>query len=468
MIPLATGLFSVLRGTGENEFGDPTDAGTVVLTGVPLALGPISRAATSRADGQLREVDTYAGWAPYGTELELEDRVVNETTGETFVLATLSRPRGAILQQDIRIEARRVAGAVLPVPLYTVPDELAVVAAALDGVLATPPLGRVNIVVVGDSNGEGQGAVVEPKRWVAVLQDRLRAAADLTGPAVPFLPPAYGGTTLTPLPSAIDTSSASATTTADVRYGMGGRARQYAKGAFSTWTALCTSFRVHYAKDSFGVNANVTVDGVAQAAFSCNGTAAGGFVAAYGPYAEAQHTIKVQVSDLTLGFIITLEGLEFFLGDENVGIGVYDASRFGTLTDTFGTEHAKAVGSVNPTCMIYAHGINDTLVYTAAQSGTKLAAEIATNSAQITSPHSKIVLIHPGRDGVGLEPYANYVAAWTSAAASAGAHVINLADVMGAAGTADGAPYFADTVHYDQDGHELVGETIAAELLRRT
>lgn len=465
MMALATGRFSVLRGTSSNAWGDDTDGGAVAASGVPMALHSASRGRTSRAEGRLQEVDTFVGWAPYGTDLALEDRIQDEVTGEVYVLTVVTQPRVTFGQPDLRIEARRVTGAVMATG---VPAELVTVAGALDQLTAATPSGRVNIVVIGDSNGEGQGAVVESKRWVAVLQDRLRAAADITGAPVGFLPPAYGGSALSPAASVIDLSNPGATTTLDIRYGLGARGRQYAKGAFSTWTAFFTSFKIHYAKDAFGVNALITVDGVAQTAFSCNGTASGGFTASYGPFSEGQHTIKVQCSDLTVGFIITLEGVSFSQGDETVGLTVYDGSKFGTVTDSFGAEHAKSVASLSPTALIFAQGINDTLIYTAAQSQARLSTLISTTSAGASaSPHSKIVLIHPGRSEATLEPYANYVAGWVAAAGANDAHVIDLASAMFPAGSPHSAAYFADTVHYSQAGHELVGETVSGVLLAR-
>lgn len=466
MYALATGSFSVLRGSSTNVYGDETDAASVVLTGVPMALMPGARGRTSRAEGGLREVDTFTGYAPYGTDLRLDDRIKDETTGEVYVLAVVTTPRTTWGQGDIRVEARRVAGAAAS---SGVDPALTKVAAGLDLLTAATPSGRVNIVVIGDSNGEGQGAVVESKRWIAVLQDRLRQRANVSGAPVGFLPPAYGGTALSPAPSVIDTSNSGATTTLDIRYGLGARGRQYAKGAFSTWTAFFTSFKIHYAKDSFGVNANVTVDGVAQTAFSCNGTAGGGFVASYGPFSEGQHTVKVQCSDLTLGFIITLEGLSFFQGDETTGLTVYDGSKFGTVTDSFGAEHAKSVAALSPTALVFAQGINDTLVYTPSQSQAKLSTLISTTSAAASaSAPSKIVLLHPGRSDVGqLAPYADYVAGWRAAAVANSAYVLDLATVILPAGNPYSAPFFADTVHYSQAGHELVGETFASTLLAR-
>jgi lysophospholipase L1-like esterase len=465
MFAIASETFSVLRGSSTNAWGDETDASTVVLTGVPIALQPAGRGRTSRADGNLREVDTFAGRAPYGTDLRLDDRIKGETSGNVYVLAVVAQPLDPIAQGDLRLECRRVAGATTT---SGAPSTMATIAAALDKLTAPVPSGRANIVVIGDSNGEGQGAVVETKRWIAVLQDRLRAAADITGAPVAFLPPAYGGTALSPAPSVIDLSNSGASTTLDVRYGLGARARQYSRGAFSTWTTTFTSFKIHYAKDTFGVNANVTVDGVAQAPFSCNGSAAGGFTASYGPFAEGQHTVKVQCSDLASGFIVTLEGASFLQGDETVGLSVYDGSKFGTVTDSFGAEHAKSVASLSPTALIFAQGINDTLIYTAAQSQAKMSALIATTSAAASaSSPSKIVLIHPGRADAILEPYANYVAGWKAAASANGAAVIDLSNAILPAGSPSSAALFADNVHYSQAGHELVGETVSGVLLAR-
>lgn len=464
MLAIATGSYDVLRGSGTNVWGDDTDAATVVASAVPMALMPAGRNRSSRADGGLREVDSFTGWAPYGANLRVDDRIRDRRTGEVYVLSVLTQPRTQPFQGDLRLECRRVAGNVV-VPTSGAPAALATVAAALDNL----PTGRVNIVVVGDSNAEGQGAVVAPKRWVQLLQDRLRTAYGVTGSPTVYLPTHYGGSSLSPAPATLDTSNAGATTTVDTRYGLGGRARQFAKGAFATWQGFGTSVKIHYATDAFGVNANVTIDGIARTAFSCSGGASGGLVATYAGLGEAFHTVKVQCSDLSLGFIITLEGCEFFSGDETNGLSVYDASRFGAVTDTWASspEVAKAVASVSPTCVVYATGINDTLVYTPAQSATKLLAAKAQNDARIASAHSNVLLVHPGRGDAILAPYEDYVSAWTTAAASAGMHLVNLANYMPSK-AADTAGYFADQVHYSEAlGHPTVAAAMFAELTYR-
>jgi hypothetical protein len=109
VIPLANGLFSVLRGASANAWGDDTDASTVVATGVPMALQASARGRSARSEGQLRQVETFTGWAPYATDLLLDDRIKDEATSAVYVIASLSRPRGVVVQNGWRLEARRVS-----------------------------------------------------------------------------------------------------------------------------------------------------------------------------------------------------------------------------------------------------------------------------------------------------------------------------------------------------------------------
>lgn len=348
---------------------------------------------------------------------------------------------------------------------YEVPAELATITAALDAM----PSARANLVVVGDSNGEGQGAVVQIHRWVNLLNADLRTYYNVTGSPTPYLPTHFtAATALSPAASTIDTSSPGATTTEDVRYGLGARSRQYARGAFSTWFAYFTSFKVHYAKDGFGVNALVTVDGVSQAAFSCNGTAEGGFVATYTGFAAGWHEVKIQCSDLTLGFIITLEGIEFRLDEETYGLQVFDASRFGATSTTFGAEHAKSIDSISPTAVIYALGVNDAIVVSSATFRTNLTALLTANEAEITAAHDNIIMMHAGRgDGLELESWANYVAAAQQVASDFGAHFVDLREYMNPA-TNDTEDEYADNVHYSPKGNRKVADTLLSILTRRS
>lgn len=109
MIALATGSYDVLRGEQTNDWGDPEDATTVVATGVPMALQPGARGRTSRSEGGLRQVDSWQGWAPTGTDIQLDDRIRNPATGEIFVIAVAAPSRNILTDMGIRLELRRVA-----------------------------------------------------------------------------------------------------------------------------------------------------------------------------------------------------------------------------------------------------------------------------------------------------------------------------------------------------------------------
>lgn len=109
MIALATGTYTVLRGTTTNVFGDDSDAGTVVLTGVPVGLMEVAQANTRHADDRMQEVYTYRGRCDRGTDIRMGDQLVSESNATLVYQVTgTHQAENPILAQDRALDLERV------------------------------------------------------------------------------------------------------------------------------------------------------------------------------------------------------------------------------------------------------------------------------------------------------------------------------------------------------------------------
>lgn len=328
--------------------------------------------------------------------------------------------------------------------------------------LANCGAARAKLVVIGDSNDEGQGATTDTLRWVGKLQAALRTRYAVTG-GVGYRPVYYeSGITQ---PATVALGAAPGTATKDVRYGLGGRSYQLAKTATVTYTQTFTGFTVHYAKDSFGVNLVVKVDGAAQTPIASGGTAAGGFTQTYSGFTAASHTLELSCSDLSSGFIAVPSGVDFYNGDAATGIGVYDASHFGWTTTSHTAEHMKSVAAVAPQCVVIAVGTNDILLYNAATYQTNLAALLGRVRAAVTTPCTVVILMKPERADAGKQDtWANYVtAARAVAATDSYATVVDLGEHMGAI-SGNPLSLFSDLIHFNVAGAAFAGDVMFSVL----
>lgn len=324
--------------------------------------------------------------------------------------------------------------------------------------LASSGTARAKIVVMGDSNDEGQGQASDSLRWVGQLQTALRRRYGVTG-GTGYKPVYYESAITQPAVTAL--GAAPGTLTKDIRYGLGGRTYQVAKTATVTYTQTCTGFTVHYAKDSFAVNLVVKVDTVAQTPINCNGTAAGGFTQLYSGFTNASHVVELSCSDLSGGFIAVPSGVDFYVNDSATGIGVYDASHFGWASDNHTAEILKSVTAVAPQCVVIAVGTNDCLLYSAATYQTKLGQLLARVRAAVTGQCTVIFLMKPERADAGIiEPWANYIlAARAVAATDTYATVIDLGEHMGKIAS-NPLTLFADQVHLNVAGGAYAGADV--------
>lgn len=323
------------------------------------------------------------------------------------------------------------------------------------------------IAIVGDSISEGEQCANYTQRWVNRFEDMLRGAFPTGGVrgGPGYFPTAYAAT-LIAAPSVVDLSAnlgGTSVSTLDTRYGLGGRGRQIQHGAAHIWTYPCTSFKVHYAKDPFGVTLNIIVDGVQYGTVNTNGTAGGGYTYVSGALTPGVHAIRVATQD-SAGFSSTVCGVEFFYGDESKGIRVYDASRSGSIASSFDAEVMKSLTAVAPQCVIVPLTANDSYFSSSATYTTELAALCTRIDTAISNaggyPYSLILMAMSERNDTLVEPYPNYIKVMSDLADSRGGNTIfvNMADWLGSKVATDTLGLWADTVHMSVKGQALTAD----------
>jgi hypothetical protein len=116
---MANTTVSILRGTGEDSFGDDTDAGTIIANGIPAfisspgmsAFRPIILGTTVYPPGteMPRTIRDATGILPGGTDVTYLDQILDEMTQLTYsvFLVTQQGNVGGMLM-DLQLTLRRV------------------------------------------------------------------------------------------------------------------------------------------------------------------------------------------------------------------------------------------------------------------------------------------------------------------------------------------------------------------------
>lgn len=110
----ATGSFTIIWNVEIDEGEDPEDATQIRGTEWPLGLRRSSLNADRQASGTPRNVEGYRGRAPSDAPLRQEDlktgslRLVNEISGTTYIVDSISVPTSGIGHTSIMFEAHRV------------------------------------------------------------------------------------------------------------------------------------------------------------------------------------------------------------------------------------------------------------------------------------------------------------------------------------------------------------------------
>jgi hypothetical protein len=107
MYAIPTTTVSVLRGTQVDEFGDPADTDTVVVSGVPASLIEQIRTSATPDSATPRVVRYTVGRVGADTDIREDDRVLDEASGEVYIIQAVSRLGNPVLRADLRLDLKR-------------------------------------------------------------------------------------------------------------------------------------------------------------------------------------------------------------------------------------------------------------------------------------------------------------------------------------------------------------------------
>jgi lysophospholipase L1-like esterase len=294
--------------------------------------------------------------------------------------------------------------------------------------LANRHYARCNVVCLGDSITEGQGANTADRRWLARLRDNLRTrfqTTGLSGGGRGFLGAANSGEVSFTWPATITGSPAVASTL--------GPKSQFlqlnASGQSVSYALTGDSADIMWTQVPFGGTFSWAVDGGAATNVSTNG---GGIVDGRLTHislgSSGAHT-------LTLTWVSgssNIDGVIEFNGDYTSGIQVHDAGHYGWQTSNWTSVTANgaagpaaAIAALSPSVIIISLGVNDQFGGVLPQTyATNLATIISQLRAVLPAPLPSIVLnMYPPRTGQSGYAYSwsQYVdAAWSVAGSDTG------------------------------------------------
>jgi lysophospholipase L1-like esterase len=345
--------------------------------------------------------------------------------------------------------------------------------------LANRHFARANVVCLGDSITEGQGATAADYRWLARLRDQLRAkfpTLGLTGGGRGLLGPQSSGEFSFPWPATPSGAVGSGNT-------LGPKASfvQFSGAAQTlSYTLSGDSADIMWTQVGFGGTFSWSVDGGGATSVSTNGASTlGGRLTHISLGSAGAHTLLLsRVSGTS-----DIEGVTEFNGDYASGIQVHDAGHYGWQTNNWTSVVASAndvsasIAALAPRLVIIALGVNDQFSGVApATYQANLTAIIAGLRGAQTAPYPSIVLcMYPPRQGQSgyAFPWSQYIAAAYNVAAAdtagvGGTSLVTIMDftlgprALGADTDIYGIWQPGDTVHPSNLGHSMLADAIAA------
>jgi hypothetical protein len=103
----ATGRYTILRGDGEDQFGDPTGEGHPIATNQIASVIEQNRQVYDAANSRLDTVRQIKGRFKSGTDIKISDQVKNENTGDIYVVAGKHMPSNIVAKPDVVVELTR-------------------------------------------------------------------------------------------------------------------------------------------------------------------------------------------------------------------------------------------------------------------------------------------------------------------------------------------------------------------------
>lgn len=345
--------------------------------------------------------------------------------------------------------------------------------------LANRHYARCNVVCIGDSITEGQGATQADRRWIARLRDNLRTrfqTAGLSGGGRGFLGASNSGESSFVWPATLAGSPGSGIT-----LGPKSQFLQFsASGQSVTYSLTGDSADIMWTQVGFGGTFSWQVDGGSATNISTNGgSVVDGELTHISLGAAGAHT-------LTLAWISgnsDVDGIIEYNGDYSSGIQVHDAGHYGwqasnwvnaTANGTSGP--AAAMSALNPSAIVITLGVNDQFSnVNPAVFQTNLTTLISQLRAAQTAPYPSVILnmLPPRQNQSGYTyPWSQYVAAaWNIAAADTGgpggSSIVTVMDftlgprMPGADADVYGSWQAGDLVHPSDKGHSLIADYLA-------
>ena len=348
--------------------------------------------------------------------------------------------------------------------------------------LANRHYARCNVVCVGDSITEGQGADTADRRWLARLRDNLRTrfqTTGVTGGGRGFLGAANSGEVSFTWPAVITGSPTPASTL--------GPKSQFlqlnASGQSVSFALTGDSADIMWTQVPFGGTFSWAVDGGSATSISTNGGAiVDGRITHISLGASGQHTVTLTwVSGSS-----NIDGVLEYNGDYTAGIQIHDAGHYGwqtsnwvSVTSSPTAGPAAAIAALSPSLIIISLGVNDQFAGVTPQTyASNLTTLMSQLRAALPDPKPSFVLnMYPPRTGQNsyTYPWAQYVdAAWGIAnidtSGPNGSSLVSVIDFT--SGTrmpgADSDTYgfwpVGDLVHPSNKGHSFIADHIASFL----
>lgn len=348
--------------------------------------------------------------------------------------------------------------------------------------LANRHYARCNIVCVGDSITEGQGADTADRRWIARLRDNVRTrfqTTGLSGGGRGFLGAANSGEVSFTWPATTTGSPTPASTLGPKSQFM----QLNGSGQTISYALTGTSADIMWTQVPFGGTFSWAVDGGSATNVSTNGgSIVDGRLTHISLGASGAHT-------LTLAWVSgssNIDGVIEFNNDYTSGIQVHDAGHYGWQTSNWASVTtsttagpAAAIAALSPAAIIISLGVNDQFAGVTPQAfSTNLTTIISQLRAALPDPKPSIILcMYPPRTGQSgyTFPWSQYVdAAWALASADTGGPGgTSLVSVMDfTAGNrmpgADSDSYSlwpaGDLVHPSNKGHSFIADQLTSFL----
>lgn len=324
----------------------------------------------------------------------------------------------------------------------------------------------VNIVCLGDSMTEGQGATAfGTKRWVDRLRLSMRARYPVTGVVggVGFIAPGTGmsGVSAGIWPCVGSNGSAES-------YNTGGagpkckvwRIQNDSSYKAYTWTVTGTSVDLMFQRGTSGGTIKWSVDGGATTNQSTAGTTADGTMVRCSLGTSGSHTFKIEYVSGTS----YIDGIIVYDGDETAGIrihevghGGFSANEYVSSTQTWAT----SVAAMTPHLIILALGINDWgELRTAAQFKTDIQTMITLLRSTCTTDPSFLLMSYSTPNAspyTGFEAFAQ--ACEDIAASDTGVCTLNQALRLPVV-SGDTLSLFSDSTHFSDKGHAMCADGV--------